>query len=488
MAASTESHAPQAPTLGKRTLGVPALVFMIIAASAPLTVVAGGVTSNYAVTGVLGIPLSFVVLGIVLLIFAVGYTAMSQHVRNAGAFYAYVARGLGKPAGIGAAWVALISYNAMQIGIYGLFGFALASFLAGTFALSVPWWACALVGWAIVGILGVNKVDLSAKVLGIVVACEFLVVIVYDVLALKVAPEGLGAQSMEPGNLFTAGIGAALSFSIAAFMGFESGAIYGEEVKDPKNTPRRATLIAVGIIAVFYAVSSWAMAVGEGHSAVVGKSAELGPDLVFAFLSEHSPAWFVDLGNVLFITSLLAALIAFHNVVARYLFSLGREGVLPRGLARTNARTHAPMAGSLAQSVLALVVLVVFAVIGAEQDVMFPVVTLFTWLTNTGAFGLVMLMALTSFAVIGYFRSEPHGLGPWPAQVAPLIAGVTLTLLFGAIVLNFDVLIGLEEASVLGWLLPALVVVPGILGVLWAFHLRRSHPAIYAKVGRGGDL
>ncbi|MET1088637.1 MAG: APC family permease, partial [Arthrobacter sp.] len=303
MAASTASSITAAPSLGKRTLGVPALVFMIIAASAPLTVVAGGVTSNYAVTGVLGIPLSFIVLGVVLLVFAVGYTAMSQHVSNAGAFYAYVARGLGKAAGIGAAWVALISYNAMQIGIYGLFGFALASFLSGTFMLSVPWWACALIGWAAVGILGINKVDLSAKLLGIVVACEFLVVIVYDVLALNVSPEGISTRSLEPGSLFTAGIGAALSFSIAAFMGFESGAIYGEEVKDPKNTPRRATLIAVGIIAVFYAVSAWARAVGEGDSAVVGRSAELGPDLVFSFLAEHSPGWFVDLGNVLFITS-----------------------------------------------------------------------------------------------------------------------------------------------------------------------------------------
>lgn len=488
MAASTQSIDTQASSLGRRRLGVPALVFMIIAASAPLTVVAGGVTSNYAVTSVLGIPLSFVVLGLVLLVFAVGYTAMSQHVQNAGAFYAYVARGLGKPAGIGAAWVALISYNAMQIGIYGLFGFALGDFLGLTFGLAVPWWVCALAGWAIVGLLGVNKVDFSAKVLGIIVAAEFLVVIVYDVFALKVAPEGISTESLQPESLFTAGVGAALAFSIAAFMGFESGAIYGEEVKDPMVTPRRATLIAVSIIGVFYAFSAWAMAVGEGHSAVIGNSAELGPGLVFEFLAGHTPGWFVTLGNLLFITSLLAALIAFHNVVARYLFSLGRESVLPTALAKTSPRTHAPVLGSLTQSLLALVVLVVFAIAGAGQDILFPVLTLFTWLTNTGAFGLVMLMALTSFAVIGYFRREPHGLSQWTTFIAPLIAGAALVVLFGAIVINFDVLIGLEEANILGWLLPAIVVVPGVLGLLWAFRLRALRPAIYERVGRGGDL
>ena len=157
-------------------------------------------------------------------------------------------------------------------------------------------------------------------------------------------------------------------------------------------------------------------------------------------------------------------------------------------MAKTNPRTHAPVVGSLTQSVLALVVLVVFAIAGAGQDVMFPVFTLFTWLTNTGAFGLVMLMALTSFAVIGYFRSEPHGLGKWTTLVAPLIAGIALVVLFGAIVANFDVLIGLEGASVLGWLLPTIVVVPGILGLLWAFKLRSTQPAVYARVGHGGDL
>ncbi|HXD28627.1 MAG TPA: amino acid permease, partial [Arthrobacter sp.] len=157
-------------SLGQRRLGIPALVFMIIAASAPLTVVAGGVTSNYAVSGLLGIPLSFVVLGAVLVLFAVGYLAMSRHVHNAGAFYAYISRGLGKPAGVGSAWVALMAYNAMQIGINGLFGFALSSFLANLAGIEIPWWVCSLAGWLLVGILGINKVDLSAKVLGILVA------------------------------------------------------------------------------------------------------------------------------------------------------------------------------------------------------------------------------------------------------------------------------------------------------------------------------
>ena len=65
--ARVAADVPADERLGARRLGVPSLVFMIIAASAPLTVVAGGVPSNFAVTGLLGIPLSFLVLGVVLL-------------------------------------------------------------------------------------------------------------------------------------------------------------------------------------------------------------------------------------------------------------------------------------------------------------------------------------------------------------------------------------------------------------------------------------
>ena len=48
---------------------------------------------------------------------------MSKYIHNAGAFYSYIARGLGKPAGLGAAALAVFSYNAIQIGLYGAFGY-----------------------------------------------------------------------------------------------------------------------------------------------------------------------------------------------------------------------------------------------------------------------------------------------------------------------------------------------------------------------------
>ncbi|QEP08040.1 APC family permease [Glutamicibacter sp. ZJUTW] len=461
--------------LEQRTLTVPALVVMIIAASAPLTAVAGGVTTNYAVTGMESVPLSFLIIGAILLVFSIGYTAMSRYIPNAGAFYAYIAQGLGGAAGVGAAMVALLSYNLMQIGIYGMFGFAAASFANASFGTAIPWWAMALVAWAVVGFLGMNRVDFSVKVLGIVVAAEFLVVIIYNIMAFAFAPEApQPAASFNVADAVAPGMGAVMAFTIAAFMGFESGTIYNEEVKDPVRTARRATMIAVVIIACFYAFSAFAVAVGEGASNVIGASAELGPDLIFAFFGANAPAWFVDLANILFITSLFAALLAFHNVIARYFYAMGRGGALPKFLAITSRTTHAPVAGSLAQSTLGLVVIAIFAVISQGKDPMYVVFTMFTWMTNSAAYGLVLLMALTSFAVIGYFKRKQSSESLATRVIAPLVSGIALAYVFAQIVINFDILLGMEEPGMLGYVLQGIVILPGVIAWVLALVVRSS--------------
>ncbi|MGO4298254.1 APC family permease [Glutamicibacter sp. MCAF14] len=457
--------------LEQRTLTVPALVVMIIAASAPLTAVAGGVTTNYAVTGMA----SFLIIGAILLIFSIGYTAMSRYIPNAGAFYAYVAQGLGRALGVGAAMIALVSYNLMQIGIYGLFGFAASSFANASFGTAIPWWVMALAAWAVVGFLGMNRVDFSVKVLGIVVAAEFLIVIIYNIMAFAVAPEAPEpATSFNLADAVAPGMGAVMAFTIAAFMGFESGTIYNEEVKDPKRTARRATMIAVVIIACFYAFSAFAVAVGEGASNVIGASVELGPDLIFAFFGAHAPLWFVDLANILFITSLFAALLAFHNVIARYFYAMGRGGALPKFLSTTSRTTHAPVAGSLAQSTLGLLVILIFAVISHGKDPMYVVFTMFTWMTNFAAYGLVLLMSLTSFAVIGYFKRNRTSDSVITRVIAPLIAGIALAYVFMQIIINFEILLGMEEPGMLGYVLQGIVILPGLIAWVLALVIGSS--------------
>lgn len=481
-----------APRIGtNRKLGTATIAFLIIAASAPLTAIAGGSTTAISVTGSLAIPIGYIVLAVVLGIFAIGYAAMSRFIRNAGAFYAYAAQGISKPVGVGVSLVALVSYNAMQIGIYGMFGFQVSDLLAQKFGVDVPWWIPVLVCIVVVGALGMNRVDLSAKVIMVVVALEFLVVIVFDVVALANPAEGVNAIAFAPSTLLLPGIGAVLSFGIAAFMGFESAAIYSEEARDPKRTVARATFIAVIVIGAFYALSSWALSLTIGNDRITSggiTAEEAGPPLFFGFVAEHIGVIAVDIMSLLFITSLFAALISFHNAVARYLFSLSREGLLPAGVGRVRKNSGAPWAGSLAQSVLAVVVVIAFAIAGtgSEYGPLYPVITLFTWLTNMGAMGLVLLMAIVSVAVIGYFARRPEaGVGLLSRLIAPAISVVALLAIYALIVANFHLLLDVPEGDPLGALLPALIIVTFAVGIVWGLVLRSRRPEVYAGIGLG---
>jgi amino acid transporter len=499
-----QSAPPDAPAgsetaeLHRRALGVPGLVFFIVAASAPLTAVAGGQAATYLVTSNRGVAFMFIPLGIILGLFAVGYAAMSRHVANAGAFYAYVARGLGKVQGVGAAFIALIAYNAMQIGIYGLFGVAMGAFMADKIGITLDWyWWCIIAG-AVIGALGVLQIDLNARVLAVLLIGEVIVVALFDFAILAdPGPQGLTTVAFDPTVAFGTAVGATLTFCVASFVGFESAAIYSEECRDPKRTVARATFIAVGLIAVFYALSSWLLGVAAGPDTMIspdklvaaGFTSGNGPDpttVLFITGQDRLGAFWGDAASLLFATSLFAALLSFHNAVARYAFALGREGVLPATFSRVNPKTGAPWIASLTQTVLALTVVIIFAIAGAD-----PVLKLFTWLTNLGALGVLALMAATSFAVVGYFRRRPEaGLSNWQSTIAPGLAGILLVVILILGVANFNVLITSATdapTDTMTIVLPLILFGGGALGLIVGKVLKTRRPGVYARIGEGRE-
>jgi amino acid transporter len=468
-------------------------VFFIVAASAPLTAVAGGQAVTYLVTGNQGIPLLFIPLGIVLAIFAVGYAAMSRHVADAGAFYTYVVRGLGRIPGVGAAFVALVAYNAMQLGIYGLFGVAMGAFAADNLGITMEWYWWCLIAGAVIATLGVLRIDLNARVLAVLLILEIIIVALFDLAILgDPGPQGLSGAGFDPGNATGSALGAALVFGVASFVGFESAAIYSEEVKDPQRTVARATFIAVGAVATFYALSSWLLANAVGPETIVNPEAlmEAGfttpdgaaPDPTTVLIGsgqERLGEFWGDSAALLFATSLFAALLSFHNAVARYFFALGRENVLPSALSRVN-RAGAPAIASIVQSAIALIVVGLFAVL--EED---PVLKLFTWLTNLGALGVVLLMAITSFAVVAYFRGR--GESAWRTMIAPIVAGVSLLVILVLGLANFNVLItGSTDAPTdsVSVILPIVLFGAGIIGLIAGAVMKRRAPECYVRIGQ----
>lgn len=468
------------PRLTRRRLGLVHIFFFTVAASAPLTVLGGGVTTTFAVTGISGVPLSFLILAVALGLFVVGYAAMSRHVANAGAFYSYLANGLGREWGVAGSFVALVAYNAIQIGLYGLFGVALSGLMLEKTGVDLVWWVWALIALVIVGVLGQLRVDLNANVLAVLLILEIIAVVIYDIVAFANPAEGsIGTEGLQPGELFVPGVAAVFAFGVAAFIGFESGAIYSEEVRDARHTVARATYAALAFTGIFYALSAWAMTNNVGPENLQAAATEAGPGLVFGPIAQFASPVIADIATVLFITSVLAALLSFHNGVARYFFALGRERVLPSGLSRVGARSGAPVAGSLLQTTIAVVVIAVFVIL--DRD---PLLDMFTWLSGMSAVGVILLMTGASASVIGFFSSRQTEESTWQRLIAPALATIVLGGLVVLLVVEFDTLLGTDPTSPLRWILPGIVFAAAILGIVWGLGLRSSRPDVYDGIGR----
>ncbi len=130
-------------TLRRGSLGVAAIVFFVLSAQSPLTGIAGALPIAITLGNGPAAPAAFLVVGVVMALFAVGYITMSRHVTDTGGFYAYIGQGLGPVTGTAAAFVALLSYCVVQAAMYGIYGATVAALLAAYVGIAVPWWACA---------------------------------------------------------------------------------------------------------------------------------------------------------------------------------------------------------------------------------------------------------------------------------------------------------------------------------------------------------
>ncbi|MEW1719008.1 APC family permease [Streptomyces sp. NPDC093109] len=471
-------------------LGTVGLLLSVMAASAPMLVVAGLMPSVFGVMGIVGQPLLYLILGAILMLFSFGYAEMSRHIHNAGAFYAYIARGLGPTFGAGASILALVAYSSMQFAVYGLLGFEVSAIFDQFLGLVVPWWVPAFAACAGIAVLGWLKIDLNAKVLGVLLAIECILVVIFDIAVVaEPGPEGLSMAAFDPASLTGAGLGTALCFCVAAFVGCEQAPVYAEETSRPHIVVSRVMFLAVGYASAFLALSAWALTVAAGPGSIVNLSVEQGPGLLFGLTEARLGGTFTDLLHILFVTGMFAALLSFHNVVARYAFAMGREGLLPESFGRTTRKSGAPAYGSVLQTLISVAAIAAFALTDDKPhgDPTVPVLRQFTWMGSVGALGVITLMALASLAVIVFFVRRGAGRTHAPRLISSGLAIVALVTIAFYTVKDFGVLIDAGPGSVLRWILPGLMGLALVGGLVYGLVLRSVKPEVHARIGLGNE-
>jgi amino acid transporter len=462
-------------SLARNVLGVPDVVFLVLAAVAPLTGMVVIAAIGIAVGNGGGMVTTFILATVVLLLFAVGYAQMSKILTSAGGFYAFVVKGLGNSMGLVAGFIALLGYNCFVAGAIGTSGFFTSTVVETVFGLHLDWIVWSALSVALVFLLSRRGIGVSAKVLGVCLILEVAILLIMDFSVLF--RNGFSAAAFHPSVVFTGGIGLALLFAANAFIGFEATALFGEETKEPKRTIPRATYIAIGFIGVFAAFTTWAVvsAIGIEQAQDVAAEHLSTGDLVFSVSQEYLGDALTELMMLLLVVSLFAALLALHNAATRYLYALGRVGVLPGVLGRTRASNGAPQNAMIAQLVFGSVVALVFWLAGLD-----PVAALTASMTGFGTLGILVLQLLAAVAIVVHFRRVGDR-RITSTLLAPGFGALGMALIVTLAIGNFSALAGSDNPVItqLPWLL-LVVVLAGLVVAAW---LRRQRPSIYQALG-----
>lgn len=453
--------------LASGAVGVSQIVFIVLGAAAPMAVIVGAMPLAVALGDGAGFTGAYVLAGIVLALFSVGYAAMSRHVTDAGAFYGYVGRGLGRPAGSAAGYVALIAYNAVAIALSAAFASFAHSSLDDVLHVNLGWQVWWGIGVAAAAALTWRRIALTARVLGVALLCEIVILVVFDAAVL--ADKGVGGFSLSvftPSAVFSGAAGIGILYAFTSFVGFESAAIYGEEAKDPERTVARATYASLAIVGIFYTFTTWA-AISAYGADQARRVADRGPGM-FVFTASR-----VEVGTfsskameVLIVTSLFAGFLAFHQAAARYLFAVSRDGLAFRALGLTHRRHGTPHVAQAVQ--LTIVVLVVGSLALAGRD---PYLQIAAPTLALGTLGIIVLQAAASVSIVAFFRRRGDR-RLWSTFIAPLLSSGGLIASAILAVTNFGALVG-SHSTVIG-VLPWLYVVAAAIGLLALARLRAS--------------
>ena len=486
----TQEHQEHHSRLKPGAIGLAGVVFMVVAFSAPTTAMTGNLPVAVGFGNGIGAPAAFIIATVVLTIFSVGFVALAKHITAAGAFYTFISRGWSKIPGLAAGVMSMSTYMIMEAGLVGIFSAFAKQAFSDQLGLNIHWTVFAAVAVLTIGALSHFDISVAARVLGVVLVGEILVLggTALSVLFQGGGPDGILWNSLNPATAFSANgveggvIGLGLLMAFWSWVGFESTAIYGEESRDPKRIVPQATLIAVIGIGVFYTFVSWMMVSGNGAA----KSVELAQtdpfELLYSPTREYVGQWGVVAFEWLVVFGSFACALAIHNSAARYVFAFGRDGLFWHKFGEAHKKHASPWVASAAQSAFTVFLLVGCLVTGAD-----PYLDLFVLVAIQATILLLLVQTMCSFATIYYFhvkKEHPETANWWRTLTAPILGGIGMMYVTYLMLSNMKTAAGAASGTLWFKLIPYIVILLLVGSMAVAAYWRSRAPHHYAKIGR----
>jgi amino acid transporter len=427
----TPANAEAATALRRDALGLRHAIVISVAVMSPAASIFFNSIPQAGFVGA-AIPLCYVIGFVVALLVANQYSEFSREIPSSGSAYTFVTEGLGPRLGFLTAWVGLI---AIAIGVpysFILLGANLQALMMRWFGLNLPWsfWfvlalgiAFALCYWGIRQSMNVDLTFLAFE-MGVCLVLALIVLLrVGQQGGLTVVPFTLSA--VPQGGDLTVGI----ILAVLSYIGFEAAAALGEETRNPHRNIPRAVFGSMIVVGLFYVLMAYVGTVGYGiNNMVNGFANDAAP---FDTIARHySSPFLVVLIDLVGTLSFFGAALAIINGGARIMYTVGRDGLLPRWTAWLHPVRQNPV-GSVA--VLCVFGLVVGLLLGF---VMTPIGA-FGFLGTLDALFVLIIYALVCIAsIIFFWRKRRAQFNLLRHGIAPGLGTLLISAIFVALLLS----------------------------------------------------
>jgi amino acid transporter len=302
------------------------------------------------------VPLVYVV-GFVAMVFtARSYMVMSAAFPVAGSVYAYAGKGIGESAGFLAGWALLLDYLLLPSLIYVICAVAIHAVLP---ALPKPLLVAGFVALnTTVNIIGIES---TAKLSITLLVLQLILLAVFMALCLVGLAHGVGGAHLALSPLYDAHqvtpslIFSALSLAVLSFLGFDAISTLTEEAKGGAHAVGRATMLSLLVAAALFVAQTYlaSLFVLNHPPFASGDEAATAFFIIAKMIGGEPLRWSVSILGVL-LSGLAGALTA-QAATARLIFSMARDGMLPRALAHVGARRQTPARAILLTGAITLV-------------------------------------------------------------------------------------------------------------------------------------
>jgi amino acid transporter len=254
---------------------------------------------------------------------------------------------------------------------------------------------------------------------------------------------------------------------VLAFFGFESSSTVAEEVRNPRRNLPIALIGSVLITGAWFTFAMYSIIVGYGADNIDKLAAATAPlhDLAIRYIGP----WYGYLVDLAAISALVAVVLAIHTANFRIMYSLGRDGLLPRALGRTHPRHKTPHIAIVVYSLATLV-------IGLIAGTVWGPMAAFGNLGYLSSLGILPIFIVTNIALPVFIRKRhPQEFSVILHAVFPALSSITF---MAAIWLNINP----WPASPLD-VMPGIIIAVVVISAVWGSILKSRGSQTLDRLG-----